>query len=79
MTISEKISCIVADINKGVYDKECELKLALLAAIAGESLLILGPPGVAKSMIARSIKNVFKDANSKNTDEHKYYCNYRRC
>ena len=50
--------------RSGVYDKECELKLALLAAIAGESILILGPPGVAKSMIARSIKNVFKDANS---------------
>ncbi len=64
MTISEKISNIVTDINKSVYDKECELKLALLAAIAGESILILGPPGVAKSMIARSIKNVFKDANS---------------
>ena len=64
MTISEKISSIVTDINKGVYDKDCELKLALLAAIAGESILILGPPGVAKSMIARSIKNVFKDANS---------------
>ena len=47
MTIPEKISSIVADINKGVYDKECELKLALLAAIAGESILILGPPGVA--------------------------------
>ena len=64
MTISERISGIVTDINKGVYDKECELKLALLAAIAGESILLLGPPGVAKSMIARSIKNVFKDANS---------------
>lgn len=64
MTISNQISSIIADINKGVYDKECELKLALLAAIAGESILILGPPGVAKSMIARSIKNVFKDANS---------------
>lgn len=32
MTIPEKITSIVADINKGVYDKECELKLALLAA-----------------------------------------------
>ena len=64
MSVYSKISSIIADINKGVYDKECELKLALLAAIAGESILILGPPGVAKSMIARSIKNVFKDANS---------------
>ena len=64
MTISERISGIITDINKGVYDKECELKLALLAAIAGESILLLGPPGVAKSMIARSIKSVFKDANS---------------
>ena len=47
MTISERISGIITDINKGVYDKECELKLALPAAIAGESILLLGPPGVA--------------------------------
>ena len=64
MSVYSKISGIISDINKGVYDKECELKLALLAAIAGESILLLGPPGVAKSMIARSIKNVFRDANS---------------
>lgn len=64
MTISERISGIITDINKGVYDKEGELKLALLAAIAGESIILPGPPGVAKSMIARSIKNVFRDANS---------------
>ena len=27
MTISERISGIITDINKGVYDKECELKI----------------------------------------------------
>ena len=32
MTIPEKISSIVTDVNKGVYDKDCELKLALLCA-----------------------------------------------
>lgn len=64
MSIQEKVNSIIADISRGLYDKECELKLSFLAAIAGESILILGPPGVAKSMIARSIKNVFKEAGS---------------
>ena len=64
MRVQEKIVSIVSDINKGVYDKERELKMALLAAVAGESILLLGPPGVAKSMIARSIKNVFENAHS---------------
>ena len=58
----ERIQDLIRKINKGIYEKETELSLSLLAALAGESIILLGPPGVAKSMVARRLKSAFKDA-----------------
>ena len=62
MDIRNRIQQLLTAINQGVYEKDTELGLSLLAALAGESVLLLGPPGVAKSMVARRLKAAFKGA-----------------
>lgn len=62
MEITKRIQLLLADMNRGVYEKETEISLSLLAALSGESILLLGPPGVAKSMVARRLKRAFVDA-----------------
>ena len=56
----QRITDIRSYLNTGVYEKETEIKMALLAAIAGESIILLGPPGIAKSMVAHRIVNAKK-------------------
>ena len=62
MEIKERIQLLIKQMNKGIYEKETEIGLSLLAALAGESVLLLGPPGVAKSMVARRLKRAFRQA-----------------
>ncbi len=62
--IRDRIQNLLGAINQGIYEKDTELSLALLAALAGESIILLGPPGVAKSMVARRLKLAFQNARS---------------
>ena len=62
--MKDRIQALLGEINKGIYEKETELAMSLLAALAGESIILLGPPGVAKSMVARRLKSAFKDSRS---------------
>ena len=60
----ERFERLLRQMKSGVYEKDTEMGLSLLAALAGESVLLLGPPGVAKSMVARRVKEAFREAQS---------------
>lgn len=62
--IRSRIETLLQYLQQGIYEKNTETALALLAALSGESILLLGPPGVAKSMIARRLKYAFYHAKS---------------
>ncbi|MFK7921991.1 MAG: AAA family ATPase [Bacteroidia bacterium] len=62
--LSERIGTLLKSLNRDLFEKEKVMSLTLLSAISGESIFLLGPPGVAKSMIARRLKYAFKNARS---------------
>lgn len=62
MTVKERTTRLLKTINKGVWEKEQIIALSLLCSIAGESIFLLGPPGTAKSMVARRLKEAFQDS-----------------
>lgn len=51
----QKINAIRNELNKALLERETAIEAALLALLAGEHLLLLGPPGVAKSLLVRSL------------------------
>ncbi|MFK7905804.1 MAG: AAA family ATPase [Chitinophagales bacterium] len=62
--MNNRIRHLLQYLNQDIYEKETVIGLAFLSAIAGESIFLLGRPGVAKSLIARRLKYVFAEGTS---------------
>lgn len=59
--VKKQISSLLKKMNEGIWEKEQIIALSLLCSVAGESIFLLGPPGMAKSLVARRLKEIFKD------------------
>ncbi|MEM7510165.1 MAG: AAA family ATPase [Bacteroidota bacterium] len=60
--IYPRFKSLLDHLRKDLFEKEKVIRLGVLAIMAGESIFLLGPPGVAKSLIARRLKYLFTEA-----------------
>lgn len=58
----ERLRALLDTLGAGLLERDAEIRLALLAALAGEHVLLIGPPGTAKSELARRLHRAFTDA-----------------
>ena len=61
VSVNQQVKEILNHLCTDLYEREESMHLALLSVIAGESIFLLGPPGVGKSLIARRLKFAFRD------------------
>lgn len=58
-SIRNRIQSLITSISGGMYEREEIVSMALLGALCGQSTFLYGPPGTAKSLIARRVACAF--------------------
>jgi MoxR-like ATPase len=57
-----KLRAVLASLDGAFLERGTQVRAALLALLAGQHVLLLGPPGTAKSLLARALCSCFTDA-----------------
>jgi MoxR-like ATPase len=57
-----RLQALLQTLGEGLLERDAAVRLALLAALAGEHVLLIGPPGTAKSALARRLHHAFAGA-----------------
>lgn len=57
--LKQRLQRIRDALSEGLIERDIPIRLALLAALAGEHVLLIGPPGTAKSELARRLRLAF--------------------
>lgn len=61
MDLYEKLRALRDALSEGMVERDVPVRLALLAALCEEHVLLLGPPGTGKSMVASRLHEVFSE------------------
>ncbi|MGE6482140.1 AAA family ATPase [Psychrobacter namhaensis] len=72
--LKNKIITLQEHLNHGLVGRKDEVKAALLTLLAGENLLLVGPPGTAKSLLARRVAGCLQSID--NSSDHPIYFEY---
>src|SRR5512134_3819496 len=60
--LANELAALLDELEHGLVERRLHVRLALLAALAGEHTLLIGPPGTAKSELARRLHLAFREA-----------------
>ncbi len=61
-TLKSRLKQLRDHLLVNLIERDTPVRLVFLAALAGEHVLLVGPPGTAKSEIARRLRHVFREA-----------------
>jgi MoxR-like ATPase len=58
--LRERVTEIIESLNEGIHEREEIIAVSFLAALSDQNVFLFGPPGTAKSLIARRLSHAFE-------------------